>query len=82
MQNKLVDKLLEECTETVKEVKIAKIALAEEGENKHKCSSCKLFVVLFSVIFTVNVLNWYLFCFSHWFKKNNAIVDLKEITIY
>ena len=72
MQNKLVDKLLEECTETVKEVKIAKIALAEEGENKHKCSSCKLYIVLFSVIFTVKVIIGTYF----------VSVDLRKITIY
>ena len=72
MQNKLVDKLLEECTETVKEVKIAKIALAEEGENKHKCSSCKLCIVLFSVIFTVKVIIGTYF----------VSVDLRKITIY
>ena len=72
MQNKLVDKLLEECTETVKEVKIAKIALAEEGENKHKYSSCKLYIVLFSVIFTVKVIIGTYF----------VSVDLRKITIY
>ena len=72
MQNKLVDKLLEECTETVKEVKIAKIALAEEGENKRKCSSCKLYIVLFSVIFTVKVRIGTYF----------VSVDLRKITIY
>ena len=72
MQNKLVDKLLEECTETVKEVKIAKIALAEEGENKHKCSSCKLYIVLFSVIFTVKVRIGTYF----------VSVDLRKITNY
>ena len=72
MQNKLVDKLLEECTETVKEVKIPKIALAEEGENKHKCSSCKLYIVLFSVIFTVKVIIGTYF----------VSVDLRKITIY
>ena len=72
MQNKLVDKLLEECTETVKEVKIAKIALAEEGENKHKCSSCKLYIVLFSVIFTVKVRIGTYF----------VSVDLRKIIIY
>ena len=72
MQNKLVDKLLEERTEAVKEVKIAKIALAEEGENKHKCSSCKLYIVLFSVIFTVKVIIGTYF----------VSVDLRKITIY
>ena len=35
MYKKIVDKLVEECTETVKEVRIV-------GKNEDKCSSCKL----------------------------------------
>ena len=50
----LVDKVVEECTQTVKEVKLAKITSAE-NENKHKCSSYTLFIVLFSIVFTINV---------------------------
>ena len=42
-RKKLVDKLLEECTETVEEVKLAKITSAED-ENKQKCSSCALYI--------------------------------------
>ena len=49
-RKKLVNKLVEECTENVKEVKLPKITLAE-NENKHKCSSCTLCIVLFSIIF-------------------------------
>ena len=43
---KLVDKLIEECTETVEEVKLAKITSAEH-ENKHKCSSSTPCIVFF-----------------------------------
>ena len=50
----LVDKVVEECTQTVKEVKLAKITSAE-NENKHKCSSYTLYIVLFSIVFTINV---------------------------
>ena len=46
--------MVEECTETVKEVKLAKITSPEE-ENKHKCSSCTLYNLLFSITFTINV---------------------------
>ena len=53
-RKKSIDKLVEECTENVEEVKLAKIALAE-NENKHKCSSCELYIVLFSIIFTINI---------------------------
>ena len=44
-RKKLVDKLVDECTETVEEVKIAKITLVE-NEDKYKCSSCALYIVL------------------------------------
>ena len=51
---KLVDKLVEECAENVKEVKLAKITLVE-NENKQKCHSCTLHIVLFSIMFMINV---------------------------
>ena len=54
-KKKLVDKLVEECTENFEEKKLAKITLAEEGKNKHKYSSCTLYIVLFSTIFTINI---------------------------
>ena len=40
--------LVEECSETVKEVKIV-------SENKNKYSSCILYIVLFSIIFIINI---------------------------
>ena len=40
-RKKLVDKLVEECTEIVEEVKLAKITLTENA-NKYKYSSCTL----------------------------------------
>ena len=49
-RKKLVDKLVE-CTENIDEVKLAKITLAEL-ENMNKCT---LYIVLFSIIFTINI---------------------------
>ena len=46
--------LIEECTETVEEVKLAKITLAE-NENSCKCSSCTAYIVLFWIFFKINV---------------------------
>ena len=45
-RKKLVDKLFDECTETVEEVKLAKITLAE-NKKSYKCSSCTVYTVLF-----------------------------------
>ena len=53
-RKELVDKLFDECTEAVEEVKLAKITLAE-NENKCKCSSCTLHIVLFSIFFIINI---------------------------
>ena len=46
-RKKLVYKLVEECNEIIEEVKIV-------SKNKNKCSSCILYIVLFSIFFTIN----------------------------
>ena len=48
---KLVDKLIDEYTETIEEVKLAKITFAE-NENENKYSSYRVYIVLMIVIFT------------------------------
>ena len=66
-RNNLVDKLVQECTETVEEVK--------HNENKQKCSSCMLYIVLFSIIFTTNVgIGTYFACkyMNHWYLKTDV----------
>ena len=52
MQEKLVDKLVDECSETIEEVKLAKTTLAK-NENNYKCSSCTVYIVLMIVVFTI-----------------------------
>ena len=85
-RKKLVDKLVEECTETVEEVKLAKITSAKEGKNKYKSSSCTLYIMLFSVTFTTNVGIGSYFLYLHWYLKKD-ITCLKfgtrtQITIW
>ena len=67
----LVDKLVEECIETAEEVKLAKITSTEldwpKNENKYKCSCCTLYIVLFSIIFTINVGIGTFFVYFHWY---------------
>ena len=50
----MIDKLIDECTDTVEEVKPAIITLAE-NENSYKCSSCTVYIVLFSIFIIINV---------------------------
>ena len=68
IEKKQVDKLIEECNENVEEVKIVKITLAED-ENKHKCSSYTLYIVLFSTIVTINIG---IGVYFHWYLKKDA----------
>ena len=70
-RKKKVDKLVEECTETVEEVKIAKISLSKD-KNKEKCSSCTLYIVLFSILFAINVGIVTYFFYFHWCLKKDV----------
>ena len=49
-RKKLADKLVDECTENIDEVKIA-----SDNNHKNKYSSCTLYIVLFSIIFAINI---------------------------
>ena len=55
-RKKLVDKLVEECTENIEETRLVEKTLAE-NENKHenKCSSCTVYIALFSLSFVINI---------------------------
>ena len=71
-RKKLVDQLVDECTETFEEVKITKIALAE-NENNYKFSSCTVYIVLMLVVFTIFTRITIYFVYYKWsLIKNNA----------
>ena len=60
-RKKLVDRLVDECAENIDEVKIA---------IKNECSSCMLYMVLFSILFTINVGIGTYFIYFHWYLKD------------
>ena len=70
----LVAPLIEECNETVEEVKLAKITLAE-NKNSYKCSSCTVYTVLFWIFFTINVgeIGAY-YIYSQWYLKKKMLL--------
>ena len=85
-RKRLIDKLVDECTETVEEVKPAIITLVE-NENSYKCSSCTVYTVSFWIFFTINVGGIGVgFVYFYWYlKKDTLHVDFntyKETTIY
>ena len=51
-RKKLVDKLVDECTETVEEVKLAKIT-PFENRNNYEYNSCRVYVILMIAVFTI-----------------------------
>ena len=79
-RKKLFDPLDEECTESVNKTKPV------ENGHKKQCSSCTVYIVLFSVIIVMNIGIGIYFVYSRWyFKKYSLSVDFnthKETTIF
>ena len=74
----MIDKLVDECIETVEEMKPAIITL---------CCSCTVYTVLFWTFFTINIDKIGAgFVYFYWYLKKDALhVDFntfKETTIY
>ena len=67
-RKRLVDKLVEECNEIVEEVKIV-------SENKNKCSSCILHIVLFLIFFTINVIIATYFVYYKYINHNKEHIS-------
>ena len=71
-RKKLVDKLVDECAETIEKVKLARLTLAE-NESENKYCSCIVYIVLMIVVFTIFTRITMYFVYYNWsFIKNNA----------
>ena len=67
-----MQKKIDECTETIEEVKLAKITFAK-NENENKYSSCTVYIVLMIVIFTIFTgITIYFFYYNWSLIKNNV----------
>ena len=85
-RKRLIDKLVDECTETVEKVKPVILTLAE-NKNSYKYSSCTVYTVLFWIFFTISVGGIGAgFDYFYWHLKKDALhADFntyKETTIY
>ena len=76
MQKKLVAPLIEECTETVEEVKLAKIALPEY-ENNYKCNPCTVHIMLMIVVFIICTGISSYFVYYNWCLIKNNVLCIK-----
>ena len=78
MQKNIADKLIDECAETVEEVKLAKITLTE-NENSYKCSSCTVYIVLMIVVCTIRAGISAYFVYYNWFLV--TLAECANITL-
>ena len=86
MQKKIVDQLIDECTETIQEVKLTKITLAE-NESENKYSSCTVYIVLMIVVFTIftGITIYFVYCNWSLIKNNVSCINFnthKETKIW
>ena len=66
-RKRLVDKLVDECDENIdEEVKIV-------SESKNKCNSCILYIVLFPIFFTINVVIDTYFVYYKYMNRNKKM---------
>ena len=70
----MIDKLIEECNENIEETSLIKI-----NSKKCKHNSCILYIVLFSIFFTINIGIATYFVYDKYInnnnKENNSVYD-------
>ena len=66
-RKKLVDKLIEKCTENIEETRL--------DENKHNCSSCTVYIVLFLMFFTISIRIGIYFAYYKYISRNEKNVS-------
>ena len=71
-RKKLADKFVEECTETVEEVELAKITSAE-NENGYKYNSCTPYIVSMTVVSIICVGISAYFVYYNWSLVKNDL---------
>ena len=72
MQKKLVDKLIDECAETIDEMKLVNITFTE-NENNYECGSCMVYIVLMIVVIVISTgITVYLVYYNWSLIKNNT----------
>ena len=73
-RNKLIDKLVEECSENIDGNEM----IYNETLNENLCNSCTIYIVLFVIFLIISLSIRSVFIYFHWHLKNRYI----ETTIY
>ena len=75
-KNKLFDKLIEECTENIEDIKLVNITV--ENENSYyKCSSSKVYIVFMMVILIIFIGITIYFVYYNWSSVTNNAFCIK-----
>ena len=74
-RKKLVDPLVEECTENIDETKLVKKTL-DKNENKDKCNSYVVYKVLFWILFIFFIISIGIGIYFAYYKYKNNKYDL------
>ena len=74
-RERLVDKLVEECTENIDGVEID-----NKNEHKKECSSCIVYIVLFSIILAINIGIGTYFAYYKYMNRNKENVSKHDYT--
>ena len=69
----MVDKLVEECNENIEETSLVKI-----NSTKCKSNSCILYIVLFSIFFTINIGIATYFVYYKYMNRNKENVSVYD----
>ena len=81
-RNKLVDKLVEECSENIDGNKMLQnetLDVMPLNDYKRVCNSCAIYIVLFVVFFIASICISSVFIYFHWYlKKYNVQWYLKK----
>ena len=75
-RKELVGRLIDQCTETIEEVKLAKITLVE-NESENKYCSCTVYIVLVIVVFIVFTGITIYFVYYKWSLIKNNVSCIK-----
>ena len=75
-EKKLPGKLIDECTETIEETKLVNITFTE-NENNYEHNSCKVYIALMIVAFTIFTGITVYLVYYNWSLINNNIYCIK-----
>ena len=79
-EKNLVAPIIDECTETTEEVKLANITFTENENRYYKCGSCKVYIVFMIVVSTIFTGITIYFVYYNWSLIKNNVSCIKVIT--